>query len=115
MDWVSAPPPLQLMLALLTRQRDMLKTERFFNMLREYVAGARRALKTWRTTRWRQPGFCRHRTDIATNQIGFWGQSQSGWIAPLAASRVSEAAFAIALSGGGPSPAEEELFDSEYE
>jgi dienelactone hydrolase len=59
--------------------------------------------------------FLQARTDIAANQIGFWGQSQGGWIAPLAAARVSEAAFAIALSGGGLSPAEQELFDSEYE
>jgi pimeloyl-ACP methyl ester carboxylesterase len=59
--------------------------------------------------------FLQARTDIAAKQIGFWGLSQGGWIAPLAASRMSEAAFAIALSGGGLSPAEQELFDSEYE
>jgi pimeloyl-ACP methyl ester carboxylesterase len=33
----------------------------------------------------------------------------------LAASRFPEAAFAVALSGGGLSPAETELFDSEFE
>jgi uncharacterized protein len=59
--------------------------------------------------------FLQARTDVAANQIGFWGQSQGGWIAPLAASRMSEAAFAIAMSGGGLSPAVTELFDSEYE
>jgi uncharacterized protein len=59
--------------------------------------------------------FLQARTDISANQIGFWGLSQGGWIAPLAASRMSEAAFAIALSGGGLSPAETELFDTEYE
>ena len=59
--------------------------------------------------------FLQARTDVAANQIGFWGQSQGGWIAPLAASRFPDAAFAIALSGGGLSPAEQELFDSEYE
>jgi pimeloyl-ACP methyl ester carboxylesterase len=59
--------------------------------------------------------FLQARADIAANQIGFWGQSQGGWIAPLAASRFPDAAFAIALSGGGLSPAEQELFDSEYE
>ena len=59
--------------------------------------------------------FLQSRTDIAANQIGFWGQSQGGWIAPLAASRFPEAAFAVALSGGGLSPAETELFDSEFE
>jgi len=59
--------------------------------------------------------FLQARTDIAANQIGFWGQSQGGWIAPLAASRFPEAAFAVALSGGGLSPADTELFDSEFE
>jgi pimeloyl-ACP methyl ester carboxylesterase len=59
--------------------------------------------------------FLQARAGIAKNQIGFWGLSQGGWIAPLAASRMSESAFAIALSGGGLSPAEQELFDSEYE
>jgi pimeloyl-ACP methyl ester carboxylesterase len=59
--------------------------------------------------------FLQARTDVAPKQIGFWGQSQGGWIAPLAASRFHEAAFAIALSGGGLSPAYQELLDSEYE
>jgi pimeloyl-ACP methyl ester carboxylesterase len=59
--------------------------------------------------------FLQSRTDIAPRQIGFWGLSQGGWIAPLAASRFPDAAFAIALSGGGLSPAETELFDTEYE
>src|SRR6185369_2155617 len=30
--------------------------------------------------------FLQARTDVAAKQIGFWGQSQGGWIAPLAAS-----------------------------
>jgi pimeloyl-ACP methyl ester carboxylesterase len=59
--------------------------------------------------------FLQSRTDIDPKQIGFWGLSQGGWIAPLAASRFPDAAFAIALSGGGLSPAEQELLDSEYE
>jgi len=59
--------------------------------------------------------FLQARTDIAANQIGFWGQSQGGWIAPLAASRFPESAFAVALSGGGLTPADTELFDSEFE
>ncbi|HET6977450.1 MAG TPA: alpha/beta hydrolase [Pyrinomonadaceae bacterium] len=59
--------------------------------------------------------FLQARTDVAPNQIGFFGQSQGGWIAPLAASRFPDAAFAIALSGGGLSPAEQELLDSENE
>jgi alpha-beta hydrolase superfamily lysophospholipase len=59
--------------------------------------------------------FLQSRKDIDPKQIGFWGLSQGGWIAPLAASRFADSAFAIALSGGGLSPAETELFDSEYE
>ena len=59
--------------------------------------------------------FLQARNEIAPNQIGFWGQSQGGWIAPLAASRFPEAAFAVALSGGGLSPADTELFDTEFE
>ena len=59
--------------------------------------------------------FLQARPDIAANQIGFWGQSQGGWIAPLAASRFPEVAYAIALSGGGLSPADTELFDTEFE
>jgi pimeloyl-ACP methyl ester carboxylesterase len=59
--------------------------------------------------------FLQSRTDVNPKQIGFWGLSQGGWIAPLAASRFPDAAFAIALSGGGLTPAETELFDTEYE
>ena len=59
--------------------------------------------------------FLQARKDIAANQIGFWGLSQGGWIAPLAASRMPETAFAIALSGGGLSPAVQELLDSQNE
>jgi len=59
--------------------------------------------------------FLQSRTDVAANKIGFFGQSQGGWIAPLAASRFPDAAFALALSGGGLSPAETELLDSDFE
>jgi len=55
------------------------------------------------------------RRDINPRQIGFWGLSQGGWIAPLAAYRFADSAFVIALSGGGLSPADQELFDTEYE
>lgn len=59
--------------------------------------------------------FLQSRNDIETKKIGFWGLSQGGWIAPLAAARFKDSAFAVALSGGGISPAEQELFDTEYE
>jgi pimeloyl-ACP methyl ester carboxylesterase len=59
--------------------------------------------------------YLQSRGDIDSSSIGFWGLSQGGWIAPLAASQFARAAFAIALSGGGLSPALQELYDTEYE
>ena len=59
--------------------------------------------------------FLQSRTEINRKRIGFWGLSQGGWIAPLAAARFADSAFAIALSGGGLSPAEQELLDTEFE
>ncbi len=47
---------------------------------------------------------------IDHERIGFWGVSQAGWIAPLAASRSTDVAFIILNSGGGASPRESELF-----
>ncbi|HEY0365864.1 MAG TPA: hypothetical protein VGC73_05275 [Pyrinomonadaceae bacterium] len=54
-------------------------------------------------------------TDIAANQIGFWAKVRAGDCSAGRFTRVSEASFAMALSGGGLSPAEQEMFDSEYE
>jgi len=55
------------------------------------------------------------RPDVDPRQIGFWGLSQGGWIAPLAAARFGETAFVIAASGGGLSPELQELLDTEDE
>lgn len=55
------------------------------------------------------------RNEVDPRQIGFWGLSQGAWIAPLAAVRFPAAAFVVALSGGGLTPAQQELADSEYE
>jgi pimeloyl-ACP methyl ester carboxylesterase len=55
------------------------------------------------------------RPDIDRARIGFWGLSQGAWIAPLAAVRSKDAAFVMTLSGGGLTPAEGELLDSEWE
>jgi dienelactone hydrolase len=49
------------------------------------------------------------RRDINPQQIGVWGFSQGGWIAPLAASRSSSIAFVIMTSGGGVTPPEAEM------
>ena len=59
--------------------------------------------------------FLQSNSAIDPKRIGFWGLSQGGWIAPLAASRFPDAAFAVAISGGGLTPASTELFDTEYE
>lgn len=59
--------------------------------------------------------FLQARTDIEGTRIGFWGLSQGAWIAPLAAVRFGSAAFVVSLSGGGLTPAEGELLDSEWE
>ncbi len=53
------------------------------------------------------------RKDIDAKQIGVWGASQGGWIAPLVASQSSEVTFVISQSGSGVSPQEQELYRSE--
>ena len=57
--------------------------------------------------------FLLNRSDINPKKIGLWGLSQGGWLAPLAASRSKDVAFLIAISGGGVTPAEQELYDDE--
>lgn len=59
--------------------------------------------------------FLQARPDIDRTRIGFWGLSQGAWIAPLAAVRFGSAAFVMTLSGGGLTPAQGELLDSEWE
>jgi uncharacterized protein len=59
--------------------------------------------------------FLQARRDIDGRRIGFWGLSQGAWIAPLAAVRFGSAALVMILSGGGLTPAEGELVDSEWE
>lgn len=54
--------------------------------------------------------FLKARGDIDARQIGVWGQSQGGWLGPLAASRSSDVAFVIAVSGPGVTPGEQMIF-----
>ncbi len=52
--------------------------------------------------------------DIDASRIGVWGLSQGAWIAPLAATRAPGlVGFLILVSGGGVTPAEQELYDDE--
>lgn len=54
--------------------------------------------------------FLRARSDIDQHRIGVWGLSQGGWLGPLAASRSSDIAFVISVSGPGVSPGEQMIF-----
>lgn len=59
--------------------------------------------------------YLRAQQGIDARRIGFWGVSQAGWVAPLAASKSHEIAFMILISGGGASPRESEIFSYEQE
>lgn len=54
--------------------------------------------------------YLRSRDDVDADRIGFWGISQAGWIAPLAARRTDGVSFIIMISGGGAAPKDSELF-----
>lgn len=58
--------------------------------------------------------YLRARPDaIDPRRIGLWGLSQGAWIAPLAADRIEGIAFLVLVSGGGVTPALQELYDDE--
>ncbi|HLA13911.1 MAG TPA: alpha/beta hydrolase, partial [Gemmatimonadaceae bacterium] len=58
--------------------------------------------------------FLRARPDAADpRRIGLWGLNQGAWIAPLAAERIEGIAFLVLVSGGGVTPARQELYDDE--
>jgi dienelactone hydrolase len=59
-------------------------------------------------------GILRGRSEVDSSRIGFWGLSQGAWLAPMAAARAGGAAFVVLISGGGVTPAEQELYDDEY-
>jgi pimeloyl-ACP methyl ester carboxylesterase len=56
----------------------------------------------------------KQRSDIASEQIGLWGMSQGGWIAPLAASRSPDVTFVVAISAAGVSPAQQMDYSAEF-
>ena len=45
--------------------------------------------------------YLKGRPDIDSARIGFWGFSQGGWLAPLAASRSEKTAFVVCVGGPG--------------
>jgi uncharacterized protein len=51
--------------------------------------------------------YLKSRPEIDAKRIGVWGLSQGGWLGPLAASRSTDVAFVIAVSGPGVSPGEQ--------
>lgn len=52
-------------------------------------------------------GYLKSRSEIDAKRIGVWGLSQGAWLGPLAASRSTEVAFVIAVSGPGVSPGDQ--------
>lgn len=55
-------------------------------------------------------GFLAARSNVDRARLGLWAISQSGWVAPVAATRSSLARFLIVVTGGGASPREVEVF-----
>jgi uncharacterized protein len=70
--------------------------DQFDNLVDDALAGVRSLLD---------------RPEIDSRKIGLWGLSQGGWLAPLAVSRSKEVAFLMIVSGGGVTPAEQEIYD----
>ncbi len=52
--------------------------------------------------------------DIDARQIGAYGISQGGWIAPLVAAQRPDLAFLVIVSGSGVSPVEQMAYASRY-
>jgi len=58
--------------------------------------------------------YLRARPDaIDPRRIGLWGLSQGAWVVPMTAERIEGVAFLVLLSGGGVTPARQELYDDE--
>lgn len=57
----------------------------------------------------------KQRSDIRPSRIGIAGQSQGGWIAPLAATMSKEVAFVVALSSPGIGPMAQSIFHNANE
>jgi uncharacterized protein len=55
----------------------------------------------------------RTRPDINHREIGLWGNSNSGWVVPIAASRSKDVAFVISRVGSAVPPSENILYEIE--
>jgi pimeloyl-ACP methyl ester carboxylesterase len=57
-----------------------------------------------------QVRFLRARPDIRANGVGLYGVSRGGWVAPLAATRSSDVAFVVMVSGPAVTPNEANIY-----
>jgi uncharacterized protein len=57
----------------------------------------------------------RGRDDVDPAEVGLWGLSEGGWVAPLAAIRSDAVRFVITVAGGGIGPAEQSAWATEGE
>lgn len=57
--------------------------------------------------------YLQSRTDIDPKRIGLQGDSQAGWVIPIAAARTKDIAFIVMVAASGVSPAQQEVFSME--
>lgn len=50
------------------------------------------------------------RSEADPSRIGLWGNSNSGWVGPIAANRTDAAKFLVVFTGGGATPRDVEVF-----
>ncbi|WP_309234688.1 prolyl oligopeptidase family serine peptidase [Nocardia sp. XZ_19_385] len=55
----------------------------------------------------------RNRPEVDPARVGLWGLSEGGWVAPLAASRSTEAAFLITIGANSAAPAAQQAWANE--
>ncbi|MER6571559.1 prolyl oligopeptidase family serine peptidase [Streptomyces sp. NPDC001093] len=51
------------------------------------------------------------RSGVNPRQVGLWGFSEGGWVAPLAASRSADVAFVVTIGGSGYDPLRTQAWD----
>jgi len=53
----------------------------------------------------------RARSDVDPVRVGLWGESEGGWVAPLAASRSADVSFLVLVGASGVSPARQQAWN----